>query len=820
MRLYHHLSVFLLTCFLLFSGISGTALHAKRMLSGEELQLLTEMLEQSVLKPEHTGFYRDWDHSTQAKSAWHMDVLQGGLDAMPLLDEMRSLMAEEDLDRMLSCFSQIAWEEEISHRHAEPLEFKNPKALFRYVENSYHRLEIELNSAFARLSPAETDSLSSFILLLMAENESEDIHRKFLSDQGLPYLEDADLESFIPLLMKVDWSGYVAALSGMRRLQQQIAEYRPENKRITIYKSRFGLMIVGSMDDDLYSEASLKELKDHPVCLMIEPGGNDVYSFPFATGKNNPFFIHIDHAGDDLYRSMAPSFFGFRGIGLSMDLAGDDIYQLGDFSFAAVLGVQMHLDADGDDSYRGGNFSQGAGLAGISILMDRSGNDSYSAHAMSQGFGSTLGVGVLADYAGADLYYLGGKYLHAPLMPDDYRTMGQGMGFGLRPHLAGGLGFLYDKSGNDKYMGGVYAQGVGYWYATGLLIDEGGNDVYNAIYYPQGSGIHMASGILYDHEGDDAYYSRHGPGQGAGHDWSFGLFIDAAGNDAYSIEGGGGLGLTNSLGIFVDKSGNDRYERKHEQNYGYANFSRSTGGIGLFLDAGGEDRYALDEIGNDQSWQRGSYGMGRDFEFYISEEQETVSVVKQDPLISEDAEISEVFAAAAEWEVGSAVERVRSARELMKSRTSEASQYILENKLDTVSGLEYRALEAFNRDNAEFSDLLLGFVEDPDSLKAKNAISLLAGEKDLRLLPYLESFLQQGRYLASCISVLGFLDDPAGLSLLMHHRNQDDERLRFLVVRALSMHESAAAKKALESFEDDDSFLIQALIRKLEKDKP
>jgi hypothetical protein len=105
-------------------------------------------------------------------------------------------------------------------------------------------------------------------------------------------------------------------------------------------------------------------------------------------------------------------------------------------------------------------------------------------------------------------------------MPNDYRTMGQGMGFGMRPDYAGGLGLLYDKSGNDKYIGGVYAQGVGYWYATGILIDESGNDVYNAIYYPQGSGIHLASGILYDGAGDDTYYSRNGPGQGAGHDWA------------------------------------------------------------------------------------------------------------------------------------------------------------------------------------------------------------------------------------------------------------------------------------------------------------
>jgi PTS system glucitol/sorbitol-specific IIC component len=31
-----------------------------------------------------------------------------------------------------------------------------------------------------------------------------------------------------------------------------------------------------------------------------------------------------------------------------------------------------------------------------------------------------------------------------------------------------------------------------------------------------------------------------------------GVFVDKKGNDEYSIEGGNGLGLTNSVGIFVD----------------------------------------------------------------------------------------------------------------------------------------------------------------------------------------------------------------------------------------------------------------------------
>lgn len=70
-----------------------------------------------------------------------------------------------------------------------------------------------------------------------------------------------------------------------------------------------------------------------------------------------------------------------------------------------------------------------------------------------------------------------------------------------------------------------------------------------------------------------------------------GIFINAKGNNAYSIEGGNGLGLSNSVGIFIDKGGNDRYQRNNPQNYGNAVYSRATGGIGLFLDKDGKDSY-------------------------------------------------------------------------------------------------------------------------------------------------------------------------------------------------------------------------------------
>ncbi|MFA5666260.1 MAG: hypothetical protein WC944_04670 [Candidatus Cloacimonadaceae bacterium] len=819
MKLYHPLSHGLWSLIALAVLLSAGVLNANEILSELKMQALSELLATQDLNLNHTEFYRDWDPYTKGKTAWHMNILQKGLGAKGQIEELRDLMATKDWDAMLRHYAYVAWELDPAIPPATALDFKNPKVLFRHVEAAYDRISKDLDLSFAQLSDSQADSLSAFLYLLMAESENEEQDRKFLQENKLLYLEKIDIQDFIPLLGKLDFAYLAKAAMEMRALYTQISQYRPLNKRSTLYKSKYGLMIIGSKEADHYSPESIKALQDMPVCLLIEPAGNDIYELPLSTGREHPFLLHIDHHGDDVYRCQQPCFFAFRGLMLSGDLQGDDIYHLGDFSHAAVLGVQMHTDSSGDAVYRSGLFAQGAGIAGLGLLIDEEGNDSYSAHACAQAFGSTYGAGILADYAGADTYYLGGKYLHAPLMPNDYRTMGQGMGYGPRPDLAGGLGLIYDAAGNDKYLGGVYAQGVGYWYSTGVLIDEGGNDVYNAIYYPQGSGIHMASGVLYDHEGDDAYYSRHGPGQGAGHDWSFGLFIDAAGNDAYSIEGGNGLGLTNSLGVFVDKSGNDRYERQNQQSYGSANFVRKTGGIGLFLDAGGEDSYPQGDMENNSVWSKGKYGMGQDTELYDVPEQEKEETLTQDPPPAADAPIREIFAAASEWEVGCSVQRVRTARQILNDRADEAAPYILEHKLADSSGLEYRALEAFTKANAGFSDLLLTYASDADSLKAKTAISLLAGEKDLRLLPYIQEHLGAKRYIPACISALGALDDPGSLQLLTDHQYQDNERLRFLVVRSLSMHSSEEAQTALESFYSDESFLIQALIRNLPKEK-
>ncbi|MDY0152857.1 MAG: HEAT repeat domain-containing protein, partial [Candidatus Cloacimonas sp.] len=670
----------------------------------------------------------------------------------------------------------------------------------------------------------QLDSLSAFFYGAMIEEEDKDRYAEF--SKNLPDFALDNPEIITTLLDKLNMRKMQAAslsyLAMCQVLADGAAKLKYDNKKVMAKNSVYGLMLIGTSSNDSYNDMQLKALKKAHLCLLIEPAGNDLYEMRLNTSYANYCYLLIDYAGNDIYRNTKPAemFYSLAGLGISMDLAGDDIYQTDDFAFSAFLGTNIHLDENGNDCYRSGLFSQGAAMQGIALLVDKQGRDSYSATTLSQGLGSLGGVGAILDGSGADLYELGGKYTHAPLMPNDFRSMGQGMGFGLRSDYAGGLGLLFDKSGNDQYLGGVYAQGVGYWYATGMLIDEAGNDVYNAIYYPQGSGIHLAAGYLYDGGGNDAYYSRHGPGQGAGHDWGLGVLIDASGNDAYSIEGGNGLGLSNSVGIFVDKMGDDRYERSNPQNYGNAAFSRSTGGIGLFLDAGGKDAYPDSTKANDTNWKKGTYGIGRDIELNKPAPEIAPEQVGDDPLVSAEAPIAQVFAAAAEWEVGSAIQRVREARKVLMDRKEEGQSYILENKLNSKSGLEYRALEAFLTDNPDFKASLYDYVTDPDSLKAKMALSLISTTGDSLLILPIRQHLAEHRYITACLSLLGSIKSEESVTILSQYALHSSERYRYIVARSLRQIASHQAYALLNTMRQDNSFLVQALIRNLPEEKP
>jgi len=832
---------------IVFSGLMilfmamGSVLHAAN--SGDyaiidsltEAQL-AEMLQGANLSLNSLNYEKDWDLSSRMKSEWHLNALQQPLSGAKQVSELRRLCADggdAGLAATMNHFINIAfYDADLMDAYLEAywqyqLKFqssvKKPRDIFRFWEGVLNELSPQIGSFSRHLGNLHRDSLSAYVYAAFAESEDKDKYSGLWAKKQLPEAPNLDADELHKQLSFACNEAAEAAmkyLAASQVLREGAGKLKYTNKKPMIKHSKHGTIIIGSNADDNYIQASNKQLKGKKICLMIEPGGNDCYELNINAGHKHNSYVLIDYSGDDVYRNSEPGgmFFSSMGIGISYDLSGNDTYLLDDFAFSAFMGVNLHVDYAGADSYRSGLFSQGAAMQGIGMLVDMEGNDTYNATTMAQGLGSVGGVGALLDYSGADTYILGGKYTHAPLMPDDFRSMGQGMGFGMRPDFAGGLGLLYDKAGNDKYLGGVYAQGVGYWYATGVLIDEAGNDVYNAVYYPQGSGIHLASGFLYDGGGNDTYYSRNGPGQGAGHDWGMGMLIDNSGNDAYSIHGGNGLGLSNSVGIFIDKSGDDRYERNEAQNYGNAAFARSTGGIGLFLDMGGKDSYHDSSKADNSNWEKGTYGLGRDIELGEKPLSITQEKISDDPLVAADAPIEEVFAAASEWEVGSAVNRVREARKILVERQEEALPYIVKNKLSGKSGLEYRALEAFLDKVPGFKDQLFNFVEDSDSLKAKTAMSLIAGVGDSTLIVPIKRHLENKRYITACISLLGSIKSEESIKILSTYAFHSSERYRYIAARSLRQIGSNGAIEVLKSMNRDESFLVQALIRNLPKE--
>ena len=803
--------------------LSHLAASGLQPLEPEDIDQMVSLLQEAELDASDLAFEKDWDLSTLFKMQSQLRVLQDPWRSLDEIARWRERVQSPERELSAACMLE-AWqlEDPIKPQESKYLSQlskagSSPAKFAKIYSGILDDLAPYFKEAFALLNEAQIDSLQSFWFQVCSEGEDSVKYDEFISQCGLPKLEEVDLLQFAKLFEKIDFyvlqdavMEYLELLEAVN-LQAPKLKYLREPKR---YKTPHGLIIFGSKKDDVYSG---KE----SVCLLLDPAGADTYQIPMQASFSHPFFALLDFEGDDRYLASTPGglMAASLGISYSKDFGGNDFYRGDDFSFASFLGLSLHQDLGGNDIYQCGTFSQAAALFGVALLIDAEGNDRYDAPSQSQAFAMTRSVALLLDRKGDDVYYLGGKYYHAPLMPLDHRTLGQGAGFGLRPDYAGGIAVLFDADGNDRYLGGVYAQGTGYWYSTGMLIDEAGNDVYNAVYYPQGSGIHLAVGILFDAEGDDAYYSRHGPGQGAGHDWGLGVFIDAAGNDAYSTEGGQGVGLSNSVGLFVDKSGNDRYERKHDNNYGWGAFSRGTGSIGLFLDLGGKDSYPLSVTENDTTWVRSSYGIGRDTNFYdeVKTKQEELSESAEMP--AEDAPIEEIFAIASEWEVGSAVQRVRQARSIMANRSEEAIPYALEHKLGTKSGLEYRALEALLKSAPQMKDQLYPYIQHADSLKAKNALSLLATDADSLLIPELKQLLQEKKYIGSCLSILGSYDSLEALELLRPWLDHDLERYRYIAARSIAKIDLPEARQLLRQRRNDPSFLVKSIVRALKEEE-
>lgn len=182
--------------------------------------------------------------------------------------------------------------------------------------------------------------------------------------------------------------------------------------------------------------------------ILWDRAGNDRY---VAQGLPDPF----DRGGDLSFAQGVAV--GVRtgmggGIGILRDDAGDDAYEGQLYAQGAGYYYALGLlwDLGGDDRYGAARYAQGAGVhQAVGVLRDESGNDAYELSVgVGQGMGLDLAVGALSDGAGDDRY-------SAP-------TLAQGAA------TANGVGIVADDAGtNEWYLKSPPGRGSAEW-ARGL----------------------------------------------------------------------------------------------------------------------------------------------------------------------------------------------------------------------------------------------------------------------------------------------------------------------------------------------------------------
>ena len=467
--------------------------------------------------------------------------------------------------------------------------------------------------AFAKLTDKEKAFLKNNFPIIL----SEDVSDEFKSPEELDKESDSEEElakKMIPFLAKIDLEKILRAgeelafatqlclpllkdyLKGAPQPKSLVKDKKDKrNDLIFRLETSAGEIIIGGFGSSRYSGSP---------AIIIDLGGDDEYNISASQEKGVGSSVIIDLGGNDVYRAESDFVYGsgFFGTGILVDLSGDDTYLTKNFSLGSGLfGVGMLVDEEGDDKYFGDTFTMGAGSFGMGFLTDMAGSDQYSGALFAQGFGFVSGMGALIDSSGNDNYFAGGRYKDILRYKDHYISLSQGFAYGLRPMMSGGIGILFDLSGNDLYTSDIFGQGSSYWFSLGTLMDAEGNDKYVSFQYAQGAGTHLCLGILEDGSGDDVYIS-HGVSQGCGHDLALGMLWDKSGDDNYvTYDLSQGAGSANGFGILVDEGGDDGYYvGRNDNTQGYGNPRRDYGSVGMLLDFSGKDRY--NGNGRDSTW--------------------------------------------------------------------------------------------------------------------------------------------------------------------------------------------------------------------------
>ncbi len=343
---------------------------------------------------------------------------------------------------------------------------------------------------------------------------------------------------------------------------------------------------------DAVRRLAAKDAAKPVVAARQTPYGKIVVAGTADNRHTDDAAVLIDLGGDDLYLNrQGASIPGQVPTAILVDLGGNDRYENTDnFSQGCGdLGVGILHDLAGDDIYIGMRAVQGACFGGIGILLDTAGNDTYRSLSFSQGC-ALFGAGLLLDRAGNDRY--------------------EGLSAVQAVGSVKGVGILSDLAGDDTYYckGGSqtsyqtrghfegWGQGIGFGlrpYASGgfgLLADWNGRDAMEGGAFTQGGGYFYGFGMLFNGGHDDDFYIGTRYAQGFCAHQAVGVFIEEGGNDKYRTTHcvAQGLSWDETVVLFLDQGGNDDYDAG---TGGFSLGASAHNGILIFRDLEGRDQY-------------------------------------------------------------------------------------------------------------------------------------------------------------------------------------------------------------------------------------
>ncbi len=764
------------------------------ILSKDDISLMEKVLNAEDLKLEDMGFEKRWKSPDSFRLKIVNRILKDPLELFYYGD--RWIETEDIHDIYMEAVKSL--DLSIKEKKLKKYDFKKTiKTHIGYAEELFQH-------SLSNLNEAEKDTIISLLPELWNEDSISLIGS--IVNRGLDSTMEVDIKRFLKLMEKVNYEDIVTAGYVLLDLVHiLITEFK--DMEFDGYIEGVGKVCAGKRGDNIYSDE---------YSIILDPEGNDTY---ISSGGVSGVSIIIDLEGNDRYMSRTghgPGL-GFLGGSIIWDLRGDDIYNGANFSLGAgLLGVGILYDGDGEDLYRGGFFSQGAGSFGIGILYHKGeGDDIYSIHCTGEGFGGIKGFGILYDEAGDDVYRAGGRYLHKPLLPDQYRSFAQGFGMGWRPWSSGGIGILIDRDGNDKYLSEVYGQGVSYWFSLGMLLDLNGADVYSGAQYMQGAGIHLSTGLLYDEKGNDIYFSRYGPSQGEGHDLSVGALIDGEGDDIYYVSGGQGIGLTNSVGIFYDREGDDVYFSTEKIGRGSATIARGFGGIGIFIDGEGNDFYPEKRNGNNGDiWYNSLTGIGVDIPHYREKEHryEQLDTLKNIENLPFREKFDSLWNIGIKWGVGENEVRVKWARKKLREMRPEIYRFIFPEKLNTENALVLRCLkEIVKGDTAAVPEIMKAIFSKNDTISF-NAIYLAGELKDRAFTDTLIYMLKEKEFekkIGTIIDALSKIGEKRSIPHICKFYNHRSEIVRIKVATSLRRIKNSTALTTLIKMLKDESYAVR-----------